>query len=106
MLPPSPLRYNERSTQGRGPMADSLKIVCPCCDTLLTVEPRTGAILLEERRQKRTHESLDAAMGQVKAQRKEAEEKLARAMDEARNREEILEKKFQEARRKAAESPD
>ena len=87
-------------------MPDSLKIVCPCCDTLLTVDPKTGAILLEERRRHREHESLDSALGQVKAQRKEAEEKLARAMDEARHREEILEKKFQEARRKAAESPD
>lgn len=88
------------------PMPKSLKIVCPCCDTLLTVDPATGAILLEERRTHREHQSLDEAMGQVKAQRKEAEEKLARAMDEERRRDEILEKKFQEARKKAAESDE
>ncbi|HYS77455.1 MAG TPA: hypothetical protein VEO94_01325 [Candidatus Dormibacteraeota bacterium] len=87
-------------------MPKSLKIVCPCCDTLLTIDPATGAILLEERRQRREHQSLDDAMSQVKAQRKEAEEKLARAMDEARHRDEILEKKFQEARKKAAESDE
>ena len=87
-------------------MSKSLKIVCPCCDTLLTVDPRTGAILLEERRRHREHQSLDEALGQVKAQRKEAEAKLARAMDEARHREEILEKKFQEARKKASESDE
>jgi len=87
-------------------MPNSLKIVCPCCDTLLTVNPGTGAILLEERRKHREHQSLDEAMGQVKAQRKGAEEKLARAMDEERRREEILEKKFQEARKKAAESDE
>ena len=87
-------------------MAKTLKVVCPCCDTLLTVDPATGAILLEERRQKREHQSLDEAMDQVKAQRKEAEDKLARAMEESRHREEILEKKFQEARKKAAESKE
>lgn len=87
-------------------MAKILKVVCPCCDTLLTVDPATGAILLEERRQKREHQSLDEALGHVKAQRKEAEDKLARAMEESRHREEILEKKFQEARKKAAESKD
>ncbi len=87
-------------------MPKSVKVVCPCCDTLLTIDPATGAILLEERRQRREHQSLDDAMSQVKAQRKEAEEKLARAMDEARHRDEILEKKFQEARKKAAESDE
>jgi len=87
-------------------MPKSLKVVCPCCDTLLTIDPGTGAILLEERRQKREHQSLDDAMTQIKAQRKEAQEKLARAMDEARHRDEILEKKFQEARKKAAESDE
>jgi len=87
-------------------MPKSLKVVCPCCDTLLTIDPGTGAILLEERRQRREHQSLDDAMSQVKAQRKEAQEKLARAMDEARHRDEILEKKFQEARKKAAESDE
>ncbi len=87
-------------------MPRSLKVVCPCCDTLLTIDPGTGAILLEERRQKREHQSLDDAMSLVKAQRKEAQEKLARAMDEARHRDEILEKKFQEARKKAAESDE
>jgi len=87
-------------------MAKTLKVICPCCDTLLTVDPATGAILLEERRQKREHQSLDEAMDQVKAQRKEAEDKLARAMEESRHREEILEKRFQEARKKAAESKE
>jgi uncharacterized Zn finger protein (UPF0148 family) len=87
-------------------MPKNLKIVCPCCDTLLTVDPVTGAILLEERRKHREHQSLDEALGQVKAQRKEAEDKLARAMDEERRRDEILEKRFQEARKKAAESDE
>ncbi len=87
-------------------MPGSLRITCPCCDTLLVVDPETGAILREERHRRREHQSLDEALGQVKAQKREAEEKLARAVDETRRRDEILEKKFEEARRKAAEDDE
>ncbi len=87
-------------------MSRKLKITCPCCDTLLTIDPESGSILLEERRHHREHQSLDEALGQVKAQRKEAEAKLARAVDENRRRAEILEKKFEEARKKAAETDE
>ncbi len=87
-------------------MPDNLNIVCPCCETLLVVDPESGAILREERVVKREHQTLDDALDHVQAQRKEAEAKLFRAMEENRNREDILEKKFQEARRKAKESDD
>lgn len=87
-------------------MPSSLHLICPCCDTLLVVDPETGAILREERRVKREHQSLDDALSHVKNQKKDAEAKLTRAMQEARNREQILEKKFQEARKKAAESDE
>jgi seryl-tRNA synthetase len=87
-------------------MSENLEIVCPCCETLLVVDRETGALLREERSARREHKSLDEALGSVKAQKREAEQRLARAMEEAKHREQILEKKFQEARRKAAESPD
>jgi len=87
-------------------MPDNLKITCPCCETLLIVDPDSGAILREDRVVKRQHQSLDDALGQVQAQRKEAEAKLSRAMEENRHREDILEKKFQEARKKANESDE
>ena len=87
-------------------MAETLTVLCPCCDTLLIVDPATGAVLREERTTRRQHQSLDEALGQIKNQRREAEVRLARAMQEERNREEILEKKFQEARKKAAESDE
>ncbi len=85
-------------------MPDTLTVVCPCCDTLLVVDPETGDILREERRTKREFQSLDEVLGEVKTRRKEAEEKLSRAMEDQRRREEILEKKFEEARRKASET--
>ena len=87
-------------------MSDNLRIVCPCCETLLVIDPDSGSILREERSVKRQHQSLDDAIDQVKVQRKEAETRLARAMQEARHREEILEKKFKEAKKKASESDE
>ncbi|HXH28112.1 MAG TPA: hypothetical protein VNL37_03640, partial [Candidatus Polarisedimenticolia bacterium] len=87
-------------------MARTLNLVCPCCDTLLVVDPATGAILREERRARREFQTLDDALDQVKSQHRDAQTRLNRAMQEARNREEILEKKFEEARRKAAESDE
>ena len=87
-------------------MPRSLKVVCPCCDTLLIVDSETGDLLREERRKPREHRSLDEALDQVRAQKKEAEARLERAMDENKRRTEILEKKFEEARKKAAESDE
>ena len=87
-------------------MAENLQVICPCCETLLVVDPDTGAILREERVNRREHATLDDALGAVKAQKRDAEARLTRAMEDAKHREQILEKKFQEARRKAAENPD
>lgn len=87
-------------------MSRSLKIVCPCCDTLLVVDSETGDLIREERRKPREHRSLDDALHQVKAQKKEAEAKLQRAMEENKRRHELLEKKFEEARKKAAETDE
>ena len=87
-------------------MPENLKIVCPCCDSVLTVDPGTGAILREDRAVKRQFQSLDDALDEVKTRHREAEDRLSRAMYEARHRDEILEKKFQEARKKASESDE
>jgi len=85
-------------------MSRNLDITCPCCETRLVVDPDTGAILREDRVVKREHKTLDDALDHVNAQRREAEHKLERALRDSKNREEILEKKFEEARRKAKES--
>lgn len=87
-------------------MSDNVTIVCPCCETRLVVDSRTGAILREDRVVKREHGSLDDAFGSIRAKKREADERLEKAFADAKHREEILEKKFQEARKKAAENPD
>ena len=87
-------------------MSDNITIVCPCCETRLVVDSSTGAILREDRVVKREHGSLDEAFGAIRAKKREADERLEKAFADSKHREEILEKKFQEARKKAAENPD
>ena len=99
-------RAENGGSNGEPPMSRNLEITCPCCASLLVIDPDTGAILREERVVKREHKSLDDALGHVAAQRREAEGRLDRALQEQKNRDEILEKKFEEARRKAGNSTE
>jgi len=87
-------------------MSRNFEVTCPCCETLLVIDPETGAILREQRVLKRGHKSLDDALESVAAKKRESENRLDRALEEEKNRDAILEKKFEEARRRAANSTD
>ncbi|HUD72991.1 MAG TPA: hypothetical protein VMQ62_13615 [Dongiaceae bacterium] len=87
-------------------MTRNFEVTCPCCETLLVIDPDTGAILREERVHKREHKSLDDALDSVAAKKRESESRLERALEDQKNRDAILEKKFEEARRRAATSTD
>lgn len=87
-------------------MSRNLEVTCPCCESLLVIDPETGAILREERVHKREHKSLDDALDAVAAKKRDSESRLERALEEAKHRDAILEKKFEEARRRAATSSD
>lgn len=87
-------------------MSRNLEVTCPCCESLLVIDPETGAILREERVHKREHKSLDDALDAVAAKKRDSESRLERALEEAKHRDAILEKKFEEARRRAATSND
>jgi len=85
--------------------SSSFDIICPCCGALMVVDPETRVILRHEEAKKplADFEQMLKGVGKEKAQR---ESKLARAMDEQKNREEILEKKFREAVKKAESTPE
>jgi hypothetical protein len=83
--------------------ASSLIVTCPCCGTKLHLDRATGAILLEERPRKGSARSLEEAARETHARHEQAKAQLARAMEEARHKDEILEKKFREAIKKAEE---
>ena len=84
------------------PRSDStLVITCPCCGTVLHLDRRTGAVLLEERPRKGPVKSFEEAARESVARQEQARAQLARAMEEEKNRGEIMDKKFKEALKKA-----
>jgi hypothetical protein len=82
---------------------DALEIQCPCCSTKLTVDPETGDIL-HEQRPKKAMVSWDHALKAGKDKQAQAEALFDQGMDRERRADDILEKKFKEALKKADKS--
>jgi len=82
---------------------DNLQIQCPCCSTKLTIDRATADILHEER-PKKTEATWDMAVRADKTKQAAAEEMFAKGMDRERRADEILDKKFKEALKRADKS--
>src|SRR5678815_1593176 len=85
--------------------AKPLEIHCPCCGALVVVDPETRAILRFEAPRKPLA-SFEEMLKEVGESKKKTESKLQRAMEEQARRDEILEKKFREAMKKAESSDE
>lgn len=85
-------------------MPEALDVTCPCCSALLKVDPETGAVVWAEQK-KEPAKSLDDLVKRVHSNRSVLDEKFARSVQQTRNQKDILEKKFEEARRRAAADP-
>ena len=86
-------------------MADRVKVVCPCCSTKLVVEAQSGEILSAERPID-PEKSFESAMSQVKSGSQRREEAFAKAFDRTKRLDDLLDKKFEEARKKAKDEPE
>lgn len=85
------------------PSEATLEVTCPCCRTKLTLDAASGEILIQERPQ-RAGLSWDDALSATGKQRSEAEKAFQRGIERERNADELLEKKFQEALKRADKS--
>jgi len=85
-------------------MPEALDIACPCCGALLKLDPETGAVVWADRKKAAPRDFDDLVKG-VGAQKSRLDEKFARSVQQNRHQKEILEKKFEEARRRAAADP-
>ena len=86
-------------------MPEALDVTCPCCDTLLKVDPDTGAVVWADKK-KAPAKDFDELVDRVRTQKSALDEKFARSVAQNRNQKDILDKKFEEARRRAAENPN
>jgi len=83
-------------------MSEPLQVVCPCCGSRLTVDAATGAVLTHRRVRKGHARSLHQAIADLEGEAKEREEAFARALkQETGEREDLLMKKLQAARKQA-----
>ena len=87
-------------------MPDRVDIVCPCCETRLVADTETGEILSEERPKKDVDKSFTAAMSKVRSGESRREEAFSKAFERTQKQDSLLEKKFEEARKKAQDNPD
>ena len=86
-------------------MPEALDVNCPCCGTLLKVDPETGAVVWADKKAAPAKDFDDLVKG-VQSQRSKLDEKFARSVQQNRNSKDILEKKFAEAARRAALDPN
>jgi hypothetical protein len=86
-------------------MSEPLQISCPCCAARLSVDPDTGAVLHHEAPKITEKVSLEDALRGEKARQEEAAERFRQAFDQTSKREDILQKKFREAQKRAEKEP-
>ncbi len=82
-------------------MSDRVEVTCPCCETQLTVEKETGEILAERRPKRDMKKSFEDAMGQVRGGSQRREQAFSKAFERTQRMDDLLDKKFEEARKKA-----
>lgn len=86
-------------------MSKKHEIQCPCCDTKLVIDATSGDILSEERPKITDKISFEDAVADVRSGGDRRKKAFDQAFDRTQRQEDILEKKFEEARKKAAKDP-
>jgi hypothetical protein len=86
-------------------MPEALDVTCPCCGALLKVDPELGTVVWSEAR-KAPVQDLDDLVNRVHSKRSGLDEKFEKSFAQNRKQSEILAKKFEEAKKRAAANPN
>ena len=79
---------------------DTFTIVCPCCEATLAIDASTGAIISHEEKA-RPLASFDEMVKGLDKQKQVREQIFAQELSSMKDRDRILEEKFQAAKKKA-----
>ena len=79
---------------------ERFELLCPCCEATLTVDAETGA-LLSHREKNKVLGSFDELKGDLTRQEEHRNQIFAQEMSSMKDRERLLEEKFQEALKRA-----
>ena len=85
----------------------SIEVACPDCGATLKIDLATSAVISHTAApRKRTFEDFESAARSMREQEGRKESLFRQAVDAEKNKNDLMEKKFAEALRKAKESPD
>ena len=84
---------------------EKFNIICPCCEATLMLDAQTGALLAHEEK-KKVHGSFEDLAGELNKQKELREQLFAQEMSSMKDRERLLEEKFQEALKRADTDSD
>ncbi len=87
--------------------AQAFEITCPCCNAVLKVDPATKGVIAHTAAVKpKTFNDIEEAARAMKEQDSRRESIFRQSVEAQKHASDLLEKKFQEAVKKAKESPD
>jgi ribulose kinase len=86
---------------------EAFEVTCPCCSAVLKVDPETRAVIAHTAAVKpKMFNDMEEAARAMKEQDSRRESIFRQSVEAQKHAADLLEKKFQEAVRKAKESPD
>ena len=85
--------------------SEKIEVICPCCETRLQVDKKTGEIIWEEKKAK-VIPSLADMVKEHEAHKKEQESLFNKRSKTQKDRSRLLEEKFKEAQKNVDKSKD
>ena len=85
--------------------SEKIEVICPCCETRLQVDKKTGEIIWEEKKAK-VLPSLADMVKEHEAHKKEQESLFNKRSKTQKDRSRLLEEKFKEAQKNVDKSKD
>lgn len=83
----------------------SFEISCPCCHALLVIDGELGAVISHEAHKQQQITDLGEAARELRERESHRDEQFEQSVRAERERGKLLERKFEEAFRKAKEEP-
>jgi hypothetical protein len=83
------------------------EVVCPDCSAMLRIDAETGVLISHTSApRKRTFEDLETAAQAMREQDQRKESIFRQSLEAEKNKDDLLEKRFAEALRKAKDAPE
>ena len=86
---------------------DSFEVACPCCGAMLKVDSESHAVIAHIAPERpKTFNDFEEAARAMKEQDSRRESIFRQSVEAEKNKSDLLDKKFQEAMKRAKETPD